>query len=93
MHIVPNFLNFTEVLTNFRIDTMPEDSEEILKKIGLKKHLQLTHVTQGKSSDKSVQKYYAELDRETLEKLYKLYEMDFLLFNYSSTRYFEFIKQ
>ena len=75
-----------------RIDTMPEDSREILKKIGLKKQLEFSHVTQGLTSDQTVENYYAELDRATLDRLYKLYEMDFLLFNFSPDRFYKFVQ-
>ena len=71
---------------------MPEDSKEILKRIGIQQKLPFHHVTQGKTSDQTVKTYYAELDRKTLDQLYKLYEMDFLLFNYSSSSFYDFIK-
>ena len=70
---------------------MPEDSKEILKRIGVQQKLPF-HVTQGKTSDQTVKAYYAELDRKTLDQLYKIYEMDFLLFNYSSSSFYDFIK-
>ena len=41
----------------FRIDTMPEDSKEILKRIEVEKELPFTHVTRGKTSDQTVEKY------------------------------------
>ena len=71
---------------------MPEDSREILKRIGVKKQLPFAHVTQGKTSDQTVENYYAELDRATLVRLYKFYEMDFLLFNFSPDRFYHFVK-
>ena len=77
---------------NLRIHTMPEDSKEILKKIGVKKQLPFAHVTQGKTSDQTVEKYYAELDKDTLDRLYKLYEMDFLLFDFLPDKFYDYVK-
>ena len=54
---------------------MPEDSKEILKRIEVDKELPFTHVTRGKTSDQTVEKYYAELDTVTLDRLYKLFLM------------------
>jgi len=75
-----------------RIDTMPEDSREILKRIGVKKQLPFAHVTQGKTSDQTVENFCAELDTATLDRLYKLYEMDFLLFNFSPDRFYKLVQ-
>ena len=71
---------------------MPEDSREILKRIGVKEQLPFDHVTHGKTSDQKVENYYSELDIETLDRLYKLYEMDFLLFNFSSIRFYNIVQ-
>ena len=66
-----------------RIDTMADDSVEILKRIGILRQLPFHHMTQGKTSDKTVDTYYADIERSTMEKLYQLYRMDFLLFGYT----------
>ena len=71
---------------------MQEDSKEILKRIGVEKELPFAHVTRGKTSDQTVEKYYAELDTITLERLYKLYEMDFVLFDYNPDSFYELVK-
>jgi len=75
-----------------RIDTLQEDSKEILRRLKVKKQLPFTHVTQGKTSDQTVEKYYGELDRETLDRLYKMYEMDFLLFDYSPLSFYKYVQ-
>ena len=62
---------------------MADDSVEILKRIGVLRQLPFHHMTQGKTSDKTVDTYYADIERSTMEKLYQLYRMDFLLFGYT----------
>ena len=44
-----------------RLDTINEDSSEILKKIKLENQLPYLHITNGQSSDKTVKEYFAEL--------------------------------
>ena len=75
----------------FRVDTMAGDSEEILKRIEVEEKLSHTHVTRGKTSDQTVEKYYSELDVRTLDRLYKLYEMDFILFDFSPKMYYNYV--
>merc|ERR1711973_923881 len=70
-----------------RIDTIQEDSKEILRRLKVKKQLPFTHVTQDKTSDQTVEKYYRDLDR-----LYKMYEMDFLLFDYSPESFYIYVQ-
>ena len=75
----------------FRIDTMAADSVEILKRIGVNTQLPFHHMTQGKTSDKTVDVYYADFDRNTLEKLFQLYKMDFLLFGYTPDYFYNLV--
>ena len=44
-----------------RLETIHEDSSEILKKIELEDQLPYLHITNGQSSDKTVKEYYAQL--------------------------------
>ena len=60
-----------------------------------KNHFFMIHwkpVFSGKTSDQTVEKYYGELDRKTLDRLYKMYEMDFLLFDYSPLSFYEYVQ-
>ena len=52
-----------------------------------------THLwlVQGQTSDQTVEQYYAQLDRGLLDRLYRLYEMDFLLFNYSAHSFYGYL--
>ena len=71
---------------------MAEDSEEILKRIGVMKHLPFHHMTQGQTSDKTVDTYYADIELSTMEKLFQLYRMDFLLFGYTPDYFYNLVK-
>lgn len=74
-----------------RKDTMKADSEVILNKIGIEEELQVTHVSGGKGSDQTLKEYYSQLDIKLLNQLYKLYELDFLLFNYTIDSYLPYV--
>ena len=57
-----------------RTETLLEDGREIIEHLGLDSsvhQLPLDHVTQGVKSDEVLQKYYSQLNHETLQKLYK----------------------
>ena len=75
-----------------RIDTMTEDSVEILKRIGVSRQLPFHHMTQGKTSDKTVDTYYADIELSTMEKLFQLYRMDFLLFGYTPDYFYNLVR-
>ena len=60
---------------------------------GINEELPESHITKGgKSSDQTLKKYYSELDKKMLERLYKIYELDFLLFNYTIDSYYKYVK-
>ena len=44
-----------------RLETIQEDSSEILNQIELEDQLPYLHITNGQSSDKTVKEYYAQL--------------------------------
>ena len=70
---------------------MKSDSKIILRTIGISEELKKTHASGEKGSDQTLKKYYSKLDRKLLDKLYNLYELDFLLFNYSIDSYFSYV--
>jgi len=75
-----------------RLDNIGTDSEEILKNIGIEDHLPTEHVTMNKSSEKTIEEYFSQLDRATLDNLYKVYEMDFVLFKYTIDAFYQFVE-
>merc|ERR1712243_34546 len=77
---MPCHINYTII---GRKETITEDGNVILENIDIDDKLPEAHVSLGKSSDETLREYYSELDKKLLVKLYKLYEMDFLLFNYT----------
>ena len=85
--IYPFVFNFT-----IRLNNIGTDSEEILKNIGIEDHLPTEHVTMNKSSEKTIEEYFSQLDRATLDNLYKVYEMDFVLFKYTIDAFYQFVE-
>ena len=71
---------------------MDEDSEPILKHLQINKKLAVQHVTHGGSSDNYVEEFYSQITKEQLDKLYKLFEMDFVLFDYSPESFYAFVQ-
>ena len=39
-----------------------------------------------------IEEYFSQLDKDTLDKLYKVYEMDFVLFNYTIDAFYPLVK-
>ena len=75
-----------------RLDSIDFDSKEILKNIGLDDRFPKTNVINNKSSDMEIEEYFSQLDKDTLDKLYKVYEMDFVLFNYTIDAFYPLVK-
>ena len=71
---------------------MKEDSKVILEHLQIDNELALVHMSNGGSTENFLEEFYSELDLETMDKLYELYEMDFLLFDYSPDDYYAFVK-
>ena len=96
IHWMPIYLTCKPCLVDYKFigntDTMKEDSEIILKKIGVKGSLPLSHVQPSGNSKIKIQEFYSDFDKDLLDKLYKVYEMDFLLFGYRADEFYNFVK-
>ena len=57
----------------------------------LVKSLKLTDKKLGLTSDQTVEEYFSELDTKTLDRLYRMYEMDFLLFDYKPDDFYGYV--
>ena len=92
IHWVPIYLTCKPCLVRYkmigRTDTIKEDSEAILREIGVNRTLPIAHAQPGGNSKVKIQEFYSDFDRELLVKLYKIYKMDFLLFGYYNDEYF-----
>ena len=92
IHWVPVYLTCKPCLVDYdfiaKTDSMEEDSKAILTKLGLNSSLTVANAQAEGNSGAKIKEFFADLDRELLEKLYKLYEMDFVLFGYSPHEYY-----
>jgi len=95
-HWIPVYNLCMPCLVNYTIigrkESIEEDADFILKNIGIDDNVPNSHVSNGKSTEKTLKEFYSELDRDLLERLYKLYEMDFLLFDYSINNYYSYVE-
>ena len=73
-----------------RVDTIKEDSDQILASLGVNARLSVSHATNN-TTYKHVSSYYSQLTRDLIRKLYQIYKFDFLMFGYSYSEYLEFI--
>jgi len=69
-----------------KVETIDDDSNNILKRLGFQTNLTKFHVTNG-GTDKKTQEYFSKLDNDLLKKLHKVYELDFKFFGYSIDEY------
>ena len=67
-----------------KMETLVEDSEEILSLIGAQNVRFPANLTDGykTSSKKLMYEFFSTLSGETIQKLYKMYETDFVAFDY-----------
>ena len=73
-----------------KFETLPSDTEYIRDKAGLQIGEGDFPWTNKKGSVTEVsQKYFKEITRENILKLYKIYQIDFEMFQYSSEEYFD----
>ena len=72
-----------------KFETLTTDIEYIRSQVGLQIGGEDFPWTNKKGSVTEVsQKYFQEIDRESIRKLYQIYQIDFEMFQYSSKEYF-----
>ena len=99
IHWLPIYLTCKPCLISYdliaKTETMARDSEAILREIGITdkcKRLSAVNAQPGGHSSSKIKDFFSYLDRELVEKLYKVYEMDFILFDYSPNEYFDVVQ-
>ena len=65
-----------------RMDSLHEDSQKILNRLGINQTLAHDHPTEGGCSKGKLEEYYSEISHDVMKKFNKRYDMDFILFDY-----------
>uniref|UniRef100_A0A6P4DUA6 Carbohydrate sulfotransferase n=1 Tax=Drosophila rhopaloa TaxID=1041015 RepID=A0A6P4DUA6_DRORH len=97
----PCSVNFTII---GKTETFQRDSEFIIRQAGLeslllglgklpqRKQRKIgNHARSGVKSEALVERYFADLDRSTLDQLLKIYRIDFELFDYDYRKYYDMV--
>ena len=67
------------------METMEQDLHYIGKMAGVVfEQEEVVHKSSGGSTAQLTRKYFSQLDNEVVEQLYKLYQLDFEMFGYST---------
>ena len=75
-----------------RLETLQEDLNFIGQMAGVKLETISTNPSRGGSTSDLARKYFGQLDRRIVKKLYKLYKVDFEMFGYSPDLYLDLAK-
>lgn len=98
-HWMPYYLHCTPCLVDYEViakfETLDRDNNYIIQKSHLEKKIKPSwkHLTKGKKTSDTVQKYFATITKTELMKLYDKYKLDFDLFGYSVDEYLDYVKQ
>lgn len=86
-----------------KVETFNRDSEFIIRQAGLESLLlgklpnsilqKVGNLAKGKKTDSLVANYFKEIDHGMLLQLLHIYRLDFELFDYDYSKYFEYIKR
>lgn len=105
-HWAPVYSFCTPCSVNFSIigktETFQRDSEFIIRQAGLESlllgklpHRKLRKIgnlgRSGVKSEQLAERYFADLDRTTLDQLLKIYRIDFELFDYDYIKYYDMV--
>ncbi|XP_023716367.1 uncharacterized protein LOC111869234 isoform X2 [Cryptotermes secundus] len=97
----PCHINFTVIA---KLETLTRDQEYIIRRAGLENILMLPRhkdrpkmilnkARDGKNTNDLIRKYYGQLTEQQLKKLYDIYGIDFEMFGYNITKYYEIFKK
>nr|CAD7265510.1 unnamed protein product [Timema shepardi] len=83
-----------------KMESMDSEEKYLVNKLGLESFVAYSASSRrhknmnpsGRTGSESAMKYYAQVPRELMQKLYKLYSSDFTLFGYYPTEYYEMSK-
>ena len=95
----PCQVNFTVIA---KLETLTRDQEYIIRRAGLENILMLSRnkdrpkmilnkARDGKNTNDLIKKYYGQLTEQQLQKLCDIYGIDFEMFGYNITKYYEII--
>ena len=77
----------------YRVIGKAETFQEDQLFIGHLAGVQLEHIVAGGSSSRDLaRQYFGQLDRRTVDRLYRLYQVDFQMFGYSPDLYFSYAR-
>ncbi|XP_073971005.1 carbohydrate sulfotransferase 11-like [Rhodnius prolixus] len=92
----PCTVNFTVIA---KLETLLEDQEYIIKRAGIEDILNTAKVKLQYLAHKKVEHtsdylelYYSELDFKLLNKLVEIYSVDYEMFQYNATKYYNYIR-
>lgn len=105
-HWAPIYKFCTPCSLNFKIigkvETFNRDSEFIIRQAGLESLLlgklpsttlqRVGNLAKGIKTGSVIANYFKDIDRSMLEQLLRIYRLDFELFDYDYSKYFEYIK-
>lgn len=97
----PCHVNFTVIA---KLETLTRDQEYIIRRAGLENILTLSRhkdrpkmilnkARDGKNTNDLTKRYYSQLSEKQLRKLYNIYKLDFEMFGYNITKYYEIVKK
>ncbi|XP_055539620.1 carbohydrate sulfotransferase 11 isoform X2 [Wyeomyia smithii] len=95
----PCSINFTLIA---KVETLQRDSEYIIRQAGLETLLlnKLPHekarAIENRSATKTrnvVSRYFSQIDERLLTEVLEIYQLDFELFGYNSTKYYSYVQE
>ncbi|CRK93608.1 CLUMA_CG007138, isoform A [Clunio marinus] len=96
----PCSINFTLIA---KMETFQRDTEYIIRQAGLEtlllnkvpktKEDKITNRSSINNTNTVIEKYFSQIDENLLKQILEIYQLDFDLFNYDSTRYLKMVQK